>query len=208
MKKLKCALVALLLISAGISLKAQNPLLTKISAAQEKISSFESGFIQTRKNTVSGMKTTAKGTMFFSKPSSMALEFEKMDEDHVVINGDIYFVRQAKVANTFDVSKNAPVKILRNTLMWCLDGHPEKVAAEVDAKITASETSSAYVVVLTANQKQVRGYSKIILNYRKSDGLLTKMIMEEFTGMTTEYALTAPKPNASVDASHFAIPKK
>ena len=189
-------------------MRAQNPILTKIATAQEKISSFESGFVQTRKNTVSGAKIVSKGMMYFSKPDCMALEFEKLDEDHIIANGDIYYFKQAKVANVFDASKNPQIKTLKNTLLWCLCGTPEKVAADVDAKITASETSSAYVVVLTANQKQVRGYSKIVLNYRKSDGLLTKMIMEEFTSMTTEYSLTTPKPNATVDPSHFVVPKK
>lgn len=205
MKKLFCAALTLFIVTAAF---AQNAALSKISAAQEKITGFESAFTQTRRNNVSGAKTVLQGNMFYSKPECLAMEYSNPDADLMIINGDSHYSRASKVVQVFDASKNAPVKMLKNTLLGCLCGDPAKVAQEVDAKMTVSETSSAYVVVLTANKQAVRGYSKIILNYRKSDCLLMKMIMEEFSGFATEYALNAPKPNAVVDAAHFVAPKK
>ena len=64
------------------------------------------------------------------------------------------------------------------------------VAKANNASVSTSESGGNYVVTLTAKEKSVRGYSKIVLTYRKVDCVLVKMVMEEFTGVTNTYEMS------------------
>ncbi len=64
------------------------------------------------------------------------------------------------------------------------------------------------MVTLTNDNAARRGYSKIVLTYRKSDCLLVKMVMDEPTGISTLYEMKEIKKNASFPDDVFKLPAK
>ena len=64
------------------------------------------------------------------------------------------------------------------------------------------------MVTLTNDNAARRGYSKIVLTYRKSDCLLVKMVMDEPTGISTLYEMKDIKKNASFTDDVFKLPAK
>ena len=64
------------------------------------------------------------------------------------------------------------------------------------------------MVTLTTDNAARRGYSKIVLTYRKSDCVLVKMIMDEPSGVSTSYEMRDIKKNAAFPDSVFIVPAK
>ena len=97
---------------------------------------------------------------------------------------------------------------LAKTLTGCIKGCPQQVATDNGAEISEAETAEGYVVTLTAGAGAKRGYSKIVLVYRKSDCVLTKMTMEEVSGIATVYEMKGIKKNTSFPEDVFRVPGK
>jgi outer membrane lipoprotein-sorting protein len=89
-----------------------------------------------------------------------------------------------------DTEKNAPMRIQRNTLMNCISGDWKKIATENNADYTVTEKGANKVVTLTAKKAATRGYSKIVITYRKSDNLPVELVFEEFNGTVTTYKMS------------------
>ena len=111
-------------------------------------------------------------------------------------------------SSTFDTSKNQMMGSLAKTLTGCIKGCPQQVATDNGAEISEAETAEGYVVTLTAGAGAKRGYSKIVLVYRKSDCVLTKMTMEEVSGIATVYEMKGIKKNTSFPEDVFRVPGK
>ena len=94
------------------------------------------------------------------------------------------------------------------TLLNCVKGDTQKVADENDADIQVQNFARSTDVTITAHKKAVRGYSRIELSYRKSDGLLQYMKLTEFSGAVNEYKMTGFLQSAALPADAFTIPAK
>jgi len=89
-----------------------------------------------------------------------------------------------------DTEKNAAMKTQRNTLMNCVTGNWKQAATDNHAESSVSEKGANKVVTLTAKKAAPRGYSKIVITYRKSDNLPVELVFEEFNGTVTTYKMT------------------
>lgn len=97
---------------------------------------------------------------------------------------------------------------MSETLINCVKGDTQKVADDNDADIQIQKFARSTDITITARKKSPRGYSRIELSYRKSDGLLQSMKLIEFNGTVSEYRMTGFIPSATLPADAFAIPAK
>jgi outer membrane lipoprotein-sorting protein len=203
------AVIASVLIAAGVSLSAQNnAILQKIEKAGAAFTTIEATFTQTRTIKASGNTTVSKGNLSVNAPSQLAMMYSQPAGEMLIINGDMIHMNRGGKATTYDSAKISSMKTLRNTLMDCITGKTSKVAADNDASMTVSDTKDGYLVTIKANNASPRGYSSISLLYRKSDCVVTKMILDEFSGIRTVYDMAGIKLGTKVDSSKFNIPSR
>ena len=178
---------------------------TALSAQTGKL---EADFALTK--TTAGKQAAEKlsGKIYYSAPACLALHYDAPSTNLVVIAGNNVFIRQDGRERRFDISRNAPMRGMSETLLNCVKGDTQKVADENDADINVQKFARSTDVVITARKKAVRGYSRIELSYRKSDNLLQYMKLVEFNGNVSEYKMTNFKSAPKLPADAFTIPAK
>lgn len=187
---------------------ASSDLIAKIEKSNASLKNIESKFSQTKTLKVSGRKIESAGTLYYSSEGNLTMRYSQPVGELMVVNGNKFFMNKGGKSMTFDTSKNALMGSLAGTLLNSFKGQPSQVAKDNDAKLEVTETSDCYVVTLTAQGVAHRGYSKITINYRKSDCLILKMTMVETTGITTTYELKEIKKNTSIPQDVFKIPSR
>lgn len=183
-------------------------LVKKITAANASVKNIESGFVQTKTLKASGKKIVSEGTLYFANDGRLSMKYSKPAGELLVVNGNKFHMNKGGKSSTFDTSKNQMMGSLAKTLTGCIKGCPQQVATDNGAEISEAETAEGYVVTLTAGAGAKRGYSKIVLVYRKSDCVLTKMTMEEVSGVATVYEMKGIKKNTSFPEDVFRVPGK
>ena len=183
-------------------------LVKKIAAANASVKNIESGFVQTKTLKASGKKIVSEGTLYFANDGRLSMKYSKPAGELLVVNGNKFHMNKGGKSSTFDTSKNQMMGSLARTLTGCIKGCPQQVATDNGAEISETETAEGYVVTLTAGAGAKRGYSKIVLVYRKSDCVLTKMTMEEVSGISTLYEMKGIKKNTSFPEDVFRVPGK
>ena len=92
---------------------------------------------------------------------------------------------KGKVIN-IDTSKNPRMRKMRDTLLDCIMGNYEKAAQDNDATLIVEQKGDIKTVSMMARKQLPTGYARIILDYNKK-GLPVRMVLDEFTGIETEY---------------------
>ena len=105
--------------------------------------------------------------------------------EYLVISGPMLRTNSQGQQLSIDTSTNARFRNLRNTLLNCITGNYETAAKDNDADLTVSEKNGVKTVEMKARKAAARGYSKIIMEYKKD--LPIRMVLEEFGGISTEY---------------------
>ena len=127
-----------------------------------------------------------EGTVTFTAPDHLNMTYSVPEGEYLVIEGnELRNCVKGKVL-TVDTTKNARMRKMRNTLLDCIMGAYEKAAQENDATLIVNEKGGVKTVSMLAKEVQPSGYSKIIIDYNKK-GLPVRMVLEEFTGIETEY---------------------
>lgn len=202
----KKLLLAVLLLSPVKTFADDTAILDKIEQAGTAAKTLSTTFRQMKVVAATGSKTHLDGTLYFVAPDKMAQHYNQAGEALIINGKNFYMLRNGKKMQ-FDTDKNLPMRSLRNTLLYCLQGKLRTLANENDADLTVAEDAKGYTVTLTARKKAARGYKTIVLRYSKSTHLLNTMEMNEFLGNSNIYTMADYKVNGQVDAAKFNIPK-
>lgn len=205
MKKVLIA-ITLLLLTAGFA-GAQNAVLAKIEKANQGQVDVECTFTRTRTLPATGKVIKDGGTLWYSSPDKLNMTYDNPKEG-MVINGKMMFVRRAGKPSTFDTSKNALMKGLRDVLLGCIAGKVETIAKENDGALTVKEVKDFYNITMEPANPGVMGYSRIALTYRKADCVMIRMETVEVGGVTEVIKLEEVRRVSSVDPAKFVLPKK
>ena len=157
-----------------------------LGAQQQINASFE----QTKTIKASGKSIQSKGTVLYQSPETLKMNYTQPAGDFFIVEGNTIKLNMNGKKSTVDVTKNAVMKAQKNTLLNCIKGNYKQVATDNNAEIAVKESGSSRIVTLTAKQAATRGYSKITVTYRKSDNMVTEMVLEEFNGNTTRYSFS------------------
>ena len=168
MKKL---LILIALLACGLTASAQELSCT---------------FVQKKTLKATHKVIPGEGTVTFTAPDQLKMLYTVPEGEYLIIEGDeLRNCVKGKVIK-IDTTKNPRMRKMRNTLLDCITGAFEKAARENDATLIVNEKDGVKSVAIMAKQAQPSGYSKIFVDYNRK-GLPVRMVLEEFTGIETEY---------------------
>lgn len=180
--------------------------LMSVFSLAAQVKGIEASFVQT--GTVNGKIVSGEGTIYYAGPTSLALRYSTPEGEAFVIDNDEIYVAKGGKERFFNAQKNAPMRTLSRTLMNCIEGDIDAVAADNDADIITSDGSKTRKVTVKARKRSARGYEVIELRYRKSDGMVEYIKLVEFNGNVNEYIVGISKKNVNLPADAFEIPEK
>lgn len=180
--------------------------LMSVFSLAAQVKGIEASFVQT--GTVNGKVVSGEGTIYYAGPTSLALRYSTPEGEAFVIDNDEIYVAKGGKERFFNAQKNAPMRTLSRTLMNCIEGDIDAVAADNDADIITSDGSKTRKVTVKARKRSARGYEVIELRYRKSDGMVEYIKLVEFNGNVNEYIVGISKKNVNLPADAFEIPEK
>ena len=162
-------------------------LLSAASFAQQQL---DTDFTQTRVMKVSGKTTEKIGHLTFDGNDHLTMTYSQPDGEFFVIDGNIVKMNMDGKKAELDAEKVKMVTLQRSTLLNCLSGNWEQAAADNDADLTVTEKDGQRNILIKAKGKVPRGgYASVELTYRLSDGMLTKMVLEEAIGVKNTYQI-------------------
>lgn len=151
--------------------------------------SFEGQFSQTKTLKVTGKQFKSEGTISFKAPDQLAMLYTKPDGDYFIIDGPFLRMDLKGISLDVNTENNATIRPQRNAILYSITGEYEKIAQEMDADCTVSAGKNGGKHVVIKTRKTLpKGYSGLELDYAKN-GRITRMVLEEFGGITTEYIL-------------------
>ena len=150
----------------------------------------EGRFTQSKFIKASGKTIESEGILKLYSADKMEMNYTKPAGDYFIIDGKTIKINAVGKKSVIDTEKNAAMRVQRTTLMNCISGNWQKAAEDNNAAAAQTEKGGNKVVTLTAKKTAPRGYSKIVITYRKSDNLPVEMVMEEFTGTVTTYKVS------------------
>lgn len=207
MKKILTFFLLTLSTLFGAEAARADGVLDQISQANASLKTMEAGFTQTKTIKANGKTSSFSGTMYYSAPDKLAMVYDQSSEG-LVINGTKLFIRRGGKSNKGDTRHNKQMDHLSSTLFSCMKGDLQKAADDNNADISVKTVKDCYEVTIKARKKASKGFSVILLRYRKSDCLITSMRLEEFSGVTNEYTMTDCKVGEAIPATRFDLPKK
>ena len=127
-----------------------------------------------------------EGKITFKAPDYLNMTYDVPEGEYLLIEGtEMKSCVKGKVI-TFDTTKNPRMRKMRNILLDCIMGNYEKAAQENDASLIVEQKGDLKTVSMMARKQQPTGYARITLDYNKK-GLPVRMVLDEFTGIVTEY---------------------
>jgi outer membrane lipoprotein-sorting protein len=143
-------------------------------------------FVQKKTLKATNKVIPGEGKVTFKAPDQLRMMYDVPEGEYLIIEGmELKNCVKGKVIN-IDTTKNPRMQKMRNTLLNCITGAYEKAAQENDATLIVEDKGSVKTVSMMAKKQQPSGYSRIIIDYNKK-GLPVRMVLDEFTGIETEY---------------------
>jgi len=165
-------------------------LLLLLAALTAGAQSFTGTFTQAKTLKAAKKVIKSQGEIVFTMPDQLAMNYTQPEGDFFVIDGPFVRLDMRGTALDVDSRTNKTIAQQRNALINSLSGKYEDIAREMDAtcEVSAGKNGGKHVVI-KVKKPMPKGYSGLELDYRK-DGILTRMVLEEFGGISTEYLLT------------------
>lgn len=151
---------------------------------------YDTEFTQTKLMKISGKTTNKTGHLFFDGNDQLSMIYSSPEGEYFNIEGKMVKINMDGKKAELDSEKVKMVQLQRATLLNCLSGNWEQAAADNNADLIIMENNGIKTVSIVARGKVPRGgYSSVELNYRLSDGVMTKMVLEEAIGIINTYEI-------------------
>jgi outer membrane lipoprotein-sorting protein len=150
---------------------------------------FEATFKQAKTLKVSGKVIKSEGEITYTAPDQLAMLYTNPEGDYFIIDGPQVRMDLRGVALDVNSTGNKLVQSQRNAILYSVAGKYEDIAKEMDADctVTAGKNGGKHVV-LKMRKALPKGYTGMELDYNKQ-GKLTRMVLEEAGGISTEYII-------------------
>ena len=151
---------------------------------------FDTDFTQTRVMKVSGKTTEKAGHLTFDGNDQLTMTYTQPKGEYFIIEGNMVKINMDGKKAELDAEKAKMVQLQRATLLNCLSENWEQAAEDNNADLTVTEKNGIKTVSIVARGKVPRGgYNSVELTYRLSDGVMTKMVLEEAIGIINTYEI-------------------
>ena len=162
--------------------------LCSVAAFAQK--TIDADFTQVKTMKVSGKTVDKAGHIVFDGNDQLSMTYTDPKSDYFIINGNMVKINMDGKKTDLDAEKVKMVKLQRSTLLNCLSGNWEQAAIDNNADLTMTEEKGLRNIVIKARGKVPRGgYNSVELTYRRSDGVMTKMVLEEAIGIINTYEM-------------------
>ena len=143
-------------------------------------------FVQKKTLKATNKVIPGEGKITFKAPDYLNMTYDVPEGEYLIIDGmQLQNCVKGKVIS-IDTNKIQRMRKMRNTLLDCIMGNYEKAAQENDATLIVEQKGDLKTVSMMARKQLPSGYARIILDYNKK-GLPVRMVLDEFTGVVTEY---------------------
>lgn len=185
MKRLFVAVSSLFCLVAV--LKAQN-IEGRLLTLNQKHATLVAVFTETEVMPRLKKELTKKGMFYFASPESLVMRYTDPEGDLMLVKDGKFIVRRSGKVQKYAVkSDDSPMRLLRNTLIYSLQGDVRRVAEENRAKLTCKESSTRFVITVERKQPQKTGVNSLQLVYDKITGALLSLRMDKANGNYTLY---------------------
>jgi len=206
-------MLMLLIISSGLSLKAQytgyTPLtdLSKFkelfSVEAQKVTSIKSDFVQEKNLSMLSEKITSQGKFWFKKDSRVRMEYTRPFTYLMIINKDKVFVKDGQKQNTISTKSNKLFQQINKITVDCVQG---TVLTNPDFSTRVFENKNTYLVELSPVSKNLKEFFKtIVVTVDKKDYSVTNIEMNENSGDNTIIHFTNKEMNTNLPDALFTI---
>lgn len=157
-----------------------------------------------------GMKKSidSKGTLYKQGTTNMSMQYSQPEGDMLVINANKFvMISRGKYLN-HSIKEGAPTAKLRNTLLKCVWGDIDGLAAVTESNVEYTRNGNLDVFTFTRNGKGVTLYNKIVLSFDKTSHMIKQMEMYEASGSCTTYKWGTADTKKAIDKSVFEAPAK
>jgi hypothetical protein len=162
-------------------------LLSVAAIAQQ---TYDTDFTQVKLMKVSGKTTDKAGHITFDGNDQLTMTYTQPEGEYFIIEGNMVKINMDGKKAELDAEKVKMVKLQRATLLNCLSGNWEQAAIDNNAETSITEDKSTRIISINSKGKVPKGgYKSVELTYRVSDGVLTKMILEEAVGIINTYEI-------------------
>ena len=150
----------------------------------------DTDFTQTKMMKVSGKTTDKVGHLVFDGNDHLSMIYSEPEGEYFIIEGNLVKINLDGKKADLDAEKVKTVKLQRATLLNCLSGNWEQAAKDNNADLTVTEENGSRNVLIKAKGRVPKGgYASVELTYRLSDGMMTKMVLEEGIGIINTYEI-------------------
>ena len=203
---ISAAIAAITVFAAVQTVSAQDASLDRIERKNTALETIEAHLNQTR-TLQSGKEIVSEGTLYFSSPDRMSMIYSVPESDLFIIDGKSLYMARGKSRQLYDTEKNALMRSLSSTLLYCVRGQLRTLAQENNAEISVEDTSAGCKVTLNALKRSARGYSQIVLLYDRTTSVLVRMELVEFSRIRTVYEMSDIRTDITVDEAVYSIPE-
>ena len=127
------------------------------------------------------------GDLVFKTEGYLSMDYTNGEQ--FVIDGSSVKITRAGKTQVFDASKNMMMKGLSHMLVYAFQGKAKLLSQEQKTTLLVNKEGDEYVVILAAQAKAARGYSRAVFRYDASTCRIRTMELVEFSGAVTRYAL-------------------
>ena len=175
----------------------------KLLEASQKTDTISSDFIQEKHLEYLDAVITSKGKFWFKKQSYLRWEYVEPFSYAIILNNDIFVIKDADKRSEFDLKANTAFKEVIELISGAVQGNLMK-----DDKFTvkAFESSSQYMVEMTPKQTKMKSILRnISMIFNKADLSVQKIKMVESEEDYTEITFINRKINEKIPESVFAV---
>lgn len=151
-------------------------------------------------------KTIIKhGKLYFAATDRLAMRYTDPDGDYSIIRDGLFLIKRGGHTQRLKMDgRKTQFQILRNTLLYSMQGQVQEVANENDADIEYTQADGKYICHLTKRGNQRIGVTQLELQYDKQTGALLVLKLIEGNGISTTYSTPKPQLGVKIDDSVWA----
>lgn len=213
MKKIRNILFLLLMTMSIMPLTAETltpqqkqEVIAKINKAASSLKTMNCSFVQTKHLSILNDKMVSKGNMYYKQADKLRWEYTDPYQYLFIFNGTKVYVGNKSRKDVIDTNSNKVFKEVARIMMNTVTG--KALSSSADFTVDAAAEAKYYVITLIPKKKDLKQmFSKIVLNFTKSNTMISEVNIYEKNGDKTNIQLKEINNNGNLNESYFAIPK-
>lgn len=193
-------------MAAGLTPQKQQDIISRINKATAGVKSMSCTFTQTKYLSLLSDKMVSEGKMNYKQPNKLRWEYTSPYQYLFIFNGSKVYVGNKSRKDVIDTNTNKVFKEVARIMMNTVTG--TAMSNSSDFSLDVADENTRWQVTLVPKKKEMKKmFSKIVLEFIKSDLMISEINIYEKNNDRTNIKLKNIKINGAVNETLFAIPK-